>query len=504
MLMAAGSGKEHAEIVTEHLVPGDPKADAHGLRLQDEIHDVCKKTLFVFLLCVCGAGASSGQEPRADDPVVNVTIDFGDPLGRISPFLFGTNDQEALLPDTHVHRDEEFHGIMRELGFPMVRLHLGSMHGEFPTPDAKGSFLQSIPYYMDRTLLRADRSNQKIMVCFAAPPRWVDMHNPEQRERYTDMCAKYAGFLVKDREYNITHWELFNEIYFAGMSDLEKDPGRSLWKFYNRLAPMLREIAPGTRIGGPAVAWADYGVIQDFLEHCGAEVDFVSWHRYPAGSAEESTDAIMKRTHKFGEAVREVRRVVGEQLPGKDVELCITEYNMNGDWQPTDPRQATAVGACWAASILKHLADAGLDMAMQWHSKGGGSFGLVSAENEIRHYGALLMLLNRHLAGAELCRSTSSSRMVEMLAASTDDEYMALAINKSAEEKRVRLTLSHARVPAAGLLKRDVICYEIAEQQHPMTKSTDRLAEESQEMGRFLLLGYSVRLYVWQRNNSAF
>jgi len=114
------------------------------------------------------------------------------------------------------------------------------------------------------------------------------------------------------------------------------------------------------------------------------------------------------------------------------------------------------------------------------------------------------MLLNRHLAGAERCRSTSSSRMVEMLAARTDDEYMALAINKSAEEKRVRLTLSHARVPAGGFLKRDVICYEIDEQHHPITKSTVRLAEESQEMGRFLLLGYSVRLYVWQRNNSAF
>lgn len=291
-----------------------------------------------------------------------VTVDFSrENRSRISPMLFGTNDQEALLPDSHVVGDEEYHKIMHCLGIPLIRLNLGSLHGEYPTRDSEGKFLQGAPYYMDRTLKRPDRRHQQVMLCLSTPPRWVDMHKRADREHYVNQCEKFADFLVNTKGYNITHWELFNEIY-NGMEELQKDEERVYWKFYNMLAPRLREIAPGARVGGPALAWADLGVIEDFLKHCGDQVDFVSWHRYPTLSPDEPTPDLMRRTSRYGHTVGDVRRVVRQIIPGRKLQLCLTEYNLNCSWEPHDPRQATAVGACWMASVLKHVADAGLDM----------------------------------------------------------------------------------------------------------------------------------------------
>lgn len=399
------------------------------------LHFTMTTRLFILIGCLIG-GTLSGQ---AGDAAPTVTIDFGHSLSTIPPDVFGSNDVEAVK-QTPID-DEGYQQRLDQMGITRVRVFIsGLLDKIFPTRDAPGNFQFSD--CLDRTFSRADRKNMKVLFCFCRAPRWVDMTKDDDRRAYVAQCARLADYLVNTKKYPITHWEFYNEPYAKGLK-----PDRSYWKLYNELAPALHRITPQCKVGGPAIDYPSLWLIADFLKYCGPQVDFISWHKYPIGNKDVPTAVVMDGTAKFGSDVEKIRALQKQYLPNTPVELVMSEYNINWNWKPHDPREATVTGAVWDASVLKHVIDAGVDMALTWKSKGDGTFGLVSDRNELRPAGQLLAWMNRWFAGNQSVEAASSETPIEALAARGTQSDVLLLINKTESAQLVTVDLRDSGRP---------------------------------------------------------
>jgi len=243
-------------------------------------------------------------------------------------------------------------------------------------------------------------------------------------------------------------------------------------------------------MGGPGLAGPNPKIMEDFLSNCGSRVDYISWHRYASGKVPVPTDTLMAETPTFGNNVRNMRALVQKYIPDRKIEIFLGEYNMCWAWTPSDPRQATPVGAIWAASILKQLIDAKLDGAMTWHSFGGGTFGLISDTNELRPMGQLLEWMNRWVGGSTQFQADSSDPNVEAIAASSDSHDIVLLINKGSAAKKVAL--------AAGAAARTGTLYQIADGQAAPAQSNVSLFSQGGPE-QIAMNPYSLNLYVLDR-----
>lgn len=428
--------------------------------------------------------SSEGETPED----VFVTVNFGNRLGKISPYLFGTNDTEwEKRGDNSL-----YHRQMAAMNPGMVRLHFHSrMRNRFPEPDANLPLKFDGDLY-DLTFTRPDRQGQEVMVNFGQFPRWADMNNAEHREIYAQQCLRVAQWLVRERGYAIRWWQPMNEPYASGV-----DKERGVWKFYNLLAEKIKKLQPGAKVGGPVICWPDEGIIEDFLKHCGKNVDFVAWHWYPTGSTQTPTHALMQRTSEAGAKSAAIRKLVRRYISDRHVPLALTEFNMNYEWRPKkDDRQQSNVGAVWFASVLKHLIDAEHDIALTWHSRDNG-FGLFRSDDTVTPPAALVQVLNRYFAGANRVQSQSSSEHVETVVVSGPSHEALMLINKSPDEQTARMTLLNLPYRPANGLDRSVREFRISEKDQPVTETRTNATPAGFGQQIVNLEPYSIRVFVY-------
>jgi xylan 1,4-beta-xylosidase len=465
-----------------------PKKHA-GKEIKD-IELLSAQTKSVPVILGIGSLAKGGTRSKTavgKKKTATVTVHFKKTFGTICPYLFGTNDGEW----TQKGDNERYHQRMAAMGLRMIRLHFHrKLNRLFPKPDPNTPISIDDALY-DKTFLRPDRQGQKIMLCFGRPPKWVDMSDAEHREIYAEQCTRLARHLL-DRGYAITYWQPFNEPYGGGIA---KD--RGMWHFYNRLAEKLKAVDPEAKIGGPVYCWPDEGMIEDFLKHCAGNVDFVAWHCYPTGSTKTPTDVLMRRTKEFGEKSRAVRRLTKKYIPDRYVPMALTEYNMNYEWRPRkDPRQITNVGACWTASVLKHLIDARHDIALTWHSRDKG-FGLLSDDDEPRPTAALLTLFNQYYADAKRAWSKSDNEDVEVVASRGKFHCAAMIINTSSEVRNVTFILRDLPRASLPAYEQAVKEFRISETDSPVTSASSTIPSDDVVKQIFSLSPYSLRLFVY-------
>jgi xylan 1,4-beta-xylosidase len=140
----------------------------------------------------------------------------------------------------------------------------------------------------------------------------------------------------------------------------------------------------------------------------------------------------------YATQVQEFRAIAQQYIPDRKVPLLLGEYNINYSWQSGEQRQNTHIGAVWFASVLKHLATAGVDMATSWHLK-DGIYGLIDPQNNLRPAATVFAWGIKYLTG-KVVQAESNHPFVETLAVTqTNGERSLLLINKSA--KSVRLSV---------------------------------------------------------------
>jgi len=348
-------------------------------------------------------------------------------VARATPYTFGSNDYEITVPKAAA--DTVYQSRLAEIGISLIRVHYGGLSDRWTDPVTKTWDKAKIKAGYDASYPQRPTIIQNIP---GWPKRMAQDQNglldPSEYDHYAAFCAELVEIFNQRQRRYINYWEPLNEqdvaYHKAGKLD-------ELWKIYNLVAKAMKARDPLIKVGGPALTWDKLSRLAAFLQACAPNVDFISWHRYGSSDAHESTDTLMSYTPSYATQVHDFRAVAAQYIPDRKVPLLLGEYNINYSWQSGEKRQNTHIGAVWFASVLKHLADAGIDMATSWHLK-DGVYGLIDPQNNWRPAATVFAWGIKYLTG-RVMHTLSDHPFVEAMAiAQAGGQRSLLLINKSA------------------------------------------------------------------------
>ncbi|MDR1289618.1 MAG: hypothetical protein LBK06_00305 [Planctomycetaceae bacterium] len=421
--------------------------------------DQKEKTVETPVVNTSVSGATLGNDNSLSAPSVeksaepelsaSVTVDFDHAERNINPYVFSTNESD------YGNNFDQYLSVMKEVNYRMLRFHAGfSLESVYP--DGKMDKPNCTLYVKTIKKSRAVNPDYQAMFCLKVPS-FVDISKPEGRQLFANLCADFVREMNIKEQLGLTHWEIYNEPYARGIAS-----DRWLWHMYNLTAKQMKQVDPSIKIGGYAPCWPTIGYIADFYQHCHENIDFLSWHKYPTGSADTPTKKLMEGTPSFGKDAIDIRAVVERITPAKNVELAITEYNINYSYTPHDPRQATHIGAAWLASVLNHLIRGGVDIGQTWHSRGGGTYGLFDHNNKPRPTAKLLYVANNFIKGKQM-RAQSSESTVECLAFRDEKNAGIMLVNKNPTPVTVKMEIQNPPNFAKSLVVPQTRSFSISE-----------------------------------------
>jgi Glycosyl hydrolases family 39 len=372
------------------------------------------------------AAAPEPTTPPVDAVSIDVQVDWEKTTGQTTPFMFGTNGAEIAYPEAVA--DTVFKKRFTDTGIRLVRVH-GDLLGKWTNPSTKSWDSAKLKAAYDAFSPNPPTLIQNI----PGWPSWMAQDKdgllaPSEYDRYAAFCAELVEILNLQQKRKIVYWEPLNE-----QDTRYKKAGKldELWKIYNKTAKAMKAKDASIRVGGPALTYDDAGTLASFLKASAGNVDFVSWHRYATGDANASNDELMSIASEFGDQVKTFRRITTQYIPSRKVPLLLGEYNINYTWDSGEQRQNSSIGAVWFASVLKSLADAGINMATSWHLK-DGIYGMIGPDNDLRPAASVFTWANKYLVGA-VVEGTSSQSAVEVMAVRQKDQSRSLLlINKGA------------------------------------------------------------------------
>lgn len=374
----------------------------------------------------------NAAEPEPTAPPIGavpiaVQVDWEKTIGQTTPWLFGTNGAEIAYPEAAT--DTVFKKRFTATGIRLIRVH-GDLLGKWTDPSKQGWDSAKLKSAYDAFSPNPPTIIQNI----PGWPSWMAQDKdgllaPSEYDRYAAFCADLVEILNVQQKRKIIYWEPLNE-----QDDRYKKAGKldELWKIYNKTAKAMKAKDSSIKVGGPALTYDDAGTLASFLKASARNVDFISWHRYATGDVHASTDELMSIASGFGDQVKTLRRITTQYIPSRKVPLLLGEYNINYAWNSGEKRQNSHIGAVWFASVLKSLADAGVDMATSWHLK-DGIYGMIGPDNDLRPAASVFTWANRYLVGT-VAEGTSSQPTVEVMAVRQKDQsHSLLLINKGAK-----------------------------------------------------------------------
>ncbi|GAB1543641.1 hypothetical protein NUACC21_63170 [Scytonema sp. NUACC21] len=370
----------------------------------------------------------------ASKKTAQISIDWTNQIAQSTPFTFGSNDYEILTPERAA--DSVYQNHIRELGIQLIRIHQAQLSDRWTDTTTKTWNIPKIKAGYDVSYPQKSTIIQNI----PGWPKWMAQNkdgllDKSEYDRYATLCAQLVEILNRRLQKKVMYWEPLNEqeVRYDKAWNLDE-----LWIIYNKVAKAMKAVDPQIKVGGPALTWDNSRRLAAFLTACKPNVDFISWHRYGSKDARQSTDGIMSYTPNYARQVREFRAVAAKHIPERPVPLLLGEYNINYVWTSGEKRQHNYIGAVWFASVLKHLADVGIDMAASWHLK-DEIYGMIDPKNNLRPPATIFAWANKYLIGAVM-QTIGDHPFVEALAVQKQNgKRSLLLINKSSQPIDLRL-----------------------------------------------------------------
>lgn len=261
--------------------------------------------------------------------------------------------------------------------------------------------------------------------------------NPETGLPYPNSWAAYCKEWVKHFKQvglPVRFYEIMNEpwMYFG-------------WNNYTRLANFMEVFnaaAEAMRKENPNVLVSFDGtnrkpVLDYWLANGGADLGFISFHKYDAGTIGQYSDEVMfNRAESFQlktssgyYGVKEARQIY-YNARGKWILVINSESNFNSAYETgTDPKIQQLAGSVWLALLLRTGVLEGLDYNVYFHfgssasweqankPSGGVGFGMINLDNNKPWYPYYVqkMIGNNLSAGDLIIESSSSSSDVRVL-----------------------------------------------------------------------------------------
>lgn len=386
----------------------------------------CQRRLFPHLVAK-QPGSSNPRPSSKKTMTAKVKVDWSTAVAQTTPFTFGSNDYE--ITRLAKASDRIFQRRLVELDIALIRIHFAGLAERWTNPDTKTWDEATIKACYDASYPQKPTIIQNI----SGWPKWMaqtedGLLDSSEYDNYAAFCAELVEILNRRQKRKIVYWEPLNEqdVRYQKAGKLDE-----LWKIYNKVAVAMKRRDSQIKVGGPVLTWDEPRRLAAFLDVCKPNVDFISWHRYGSGDASESTDKVMSYTPKYKTQVEEFRKLAKRYIPERNVPLLLGEYNINYHWKSGEKRQHTHVGAVWFASVLKNLADAGIDMATSWHLK-DGIYGLIDPQNNLRPAATVFAWGIKYLTGTVMQADSDNAFVEAMPIMQKDRTRSLLLINKSA------------------------------------------------------------------------
>lgn len=411
------------------------KLAVSGGALTQVLGTSCQRQIFNHLMGE-NRGSSTPKRSSANSITAKVTVDWAKVVARTTPFTFGSNDYEITRPEAAA--DPVYQSRLADLGIGLIRIHHAELSDRWTNPTTQTWDEAKIKAGYDASYPQQPTIIQNI----PAWPKWMvqsedGLLDPSEYDNYAAFCAQLVEILNQRQQRKVVYWEPLNEqdVRYQKAGKLDE-----LWTIYNKAAIAMKRQDPQIKVGGPVLTWDESRRLAAFLKACEPNVDFISWHRYGSSDAKASTDALMSYTPNYRNQVQEFRKLAHQYIPDRNVSLLLGEYNINYDWRSGENRQHTHVGAVWFASVLKNLADAGIDMATSWHLK-DGVYGLIDPENNLRPAATVFAWGIKYLTGTVMQADSNHSFVEAMPVLQKDGTRSLLLINKSAGVAKLTLHL---------------------------------------------------------------
>ena len=277
------------------------------------------------------------------------------------------------------------------------------------------------------------------IITFCGAPTWMKDHNPNVRWQVEarvrdENVPDYAGLCkqVALRYPDVEYFQVWNE--FKGYDDGKKDVER-FTVFYNAIYDSVRTVRPNIFIGGPYIPLRDPE--NDLTEH---DIDVVNYwlansrgadfftydgwlEGWPPGG--RTDEWMMKGTDYFGKISRQFNLM--SNMPVWVSEFYGAQVRNKPDFF------AASHASCYLHSLL-----AGVQMVLLWDAVGLGQLFTRfntdgSGGQPTPHYEVVKAFNQYFRQGTPICKTESSSELVEVLAS----PVKTMLINKSPNPQTV-------------------------------------------------------------------
>ncbi len=378
-------------------------------------------------------GLPPTQPEENVEPIkVDVKVDWNKIIGKMPPMIWGVADYEIMTPE--LAADKGFNAYLKSIHPPLIRIHCGYQPEYWIDSKTRTWNVQRIKAGFDAA---TGFQGAKIMMNITGWPEWMDpakkgVLTPENEDAFVKLCAEFVRVMRDQVKHRIDYWEFPNE-----KQTTYEDAGKldDFWRLINKIAVAIKKEDPTCKVGGAAFNWNRPEWVKGLVEHCGRNIDFVSWHNYAVGDIYVPTDEIFRRINDLARHARDTQILLNHYYP-KKYETFITEYNIN--WATNwEPRQGSGIAAVFDACLLKRWALEGITGVAVWHVK-NGTYGLIDIDwhgngrnNAIKPGGYLYQWAMPYLVGKIAETRISNEVNLDCLPIVTPNGKSLLLMNKS-------------------------------------------------------------------------
>lgn len=285
--------------------------------------------------------------------------------------------------------------------------------------------------------------------------------NPATALPYPDSWATYCKEWVKHFKQTgqpVRFYEIFNEpwAYFG-------------WNDYTKLANFMAVVnvaAQAMRAENPNVLLGFDGtnrkpILNYWLANGGADLGFISFHKYDTGTIGQYTDEVMlNRAETFQietspdyYGIQDARKTY-YNARSKWILVINSESNFNSAFETgTDPKMQQMAGAVWLALMLRKGILNGMDCniyfdylsSKSWEiankPSGGYGFGMVNLDDNKPWYPYYVhRIIGRNLSvGDKIVEANTTSLDIRTLAWIHNNKLVILLINKTQQQQQVTI-----------------------------------------------------------------
>ncbi|MBX3742812.1 MAG: hypothetical protein KF712_17645 [Akkermansiaceae bacterium] len=392
--------------------------------------------------------AAPSAPPTEAVPAENarVVINWNRLSRPVSPYLYSLNCQHGFSATSPRPGWSEGISFMKPR---LLRIHNGSLVKTWFDPATGTWNKDKIRAALDS--LRPP-SGTELLLNINSWPEAYDADkdgrlDPDMVEPYSLLCADLVRIINREFKAGIRYWEITNEKDVAYWRPHERGPAGppadvpALAKIHNTAAAAMRKVDPDIKLGGPAACHPlPTQQLTEYARLTRRNLDFLSFHIYATGSAEESDRSVYDKTSSMARNTISLIESVRDEVSSSRLEFHLNEFNINYTWEPRDPRMANHKGAVFdALFLIAHSRIPDLTAINAWSDQ-DGAYGKMNMDGTLRPAAHVFHHFNTRLDGSPAQVASSSEQSVVPFAAVKNGKPAFVLVNRTSVPQSVTVT----------------------------------------------------------------